>query len=107
MLNKETKMKKEQGTCPVCNGTTRRPCPDNLREYGQKNGWYGYGDDDCVTCNNCGGQYQFGGKPTGKVNLREDGTPCRHEYEGKNLGRCYNGYTCKHCGDHYTIDSSD
>jgi hypothetical protein len=47
------------------------------------------------------------GEPTGQVNLREDGTPCEHEYTGKTLGRCYNGYTCNHCGDYYTIDSSD
>ena len=32
---------------------------------------------------------------------------CAHEMEGKNLGRCYNGYTCKKCGYHYTVDSSD
>jgi transposase-like protein len=30
-----------------------------------------------------------------------------HEYSVNNLGRCFNGYTCKHCGDYYTIDSSD
>lgn len=32
---------------------------------------------------------------------------CAHEYEGTNLGRCYNSYTCKVCGHTYSIDSSD
>ena len=95
------------GTCPVCQGTGRMPCPDNLRTYGVNNGWYGYSaEDDKVICTNCGGQTQ-GGRPTGKVRLRADMFPCIHEYVGKNIGRCYNGYTCKHCGDYYTIDSSD
>jgi hypothetical protein len=40
--------------------------------------------------------------------LRKDNNePCVHEYTGKNLGRCYNGYTCRHCGDYHTIDSGD
>ena len=44
-----------KGICPVCNGTHQMPCPDNLREYGIKNGWYGYrAEDDTVTCTNCG-----------------------------------------------------
>ena len=92
----------------MCNGTGHMPCPDNLREYGQKKGWYGYRtEDDTVDCTNCGGQYQFRGKPTGRVALRENGEPCIHEYEGHYLGNCYSGYTCKHCSDYYTIDSSD
>ena len=99
-------MNRETGACPVCSGTTRMPCPDHLRAYGKKNGWYGYADDDCIDCLNCGGQKQFG-KPSGKVFLRQDGTPCVHEYTSQNLGRCYNGYTCKHCGDYYTVDSGD
>lgn len=95
------------GICPVCNGSTRAPCPDNLRDYGQRNGWYGYDkNDDTVTCTNCGGQTMFG-KPTGKVPLREDGTPCKHEYVGRNAGRCYTVYNCKHCSFQYDIDSSD
>lgn len=102
----------EQGICPVCNGTGRANPMDalghELSESAKKSGWYGYDvEDDKVNCYNCGGQRQWG-SPTGKVNLRRDnGQPCVHEYTGQNLGRCYTGYTCKHCGDYYTIDSGD
>lgn len=95
------------GTCPVCNGTGRMPTPNNLRVYGERNGWYGYSrEDDCCTCTNCGGQ-TMGGQATGQVPLRADGSPCVHEYTYKSLGRCYHGYTCKHCGHTYQIDSGD
>lgn len=94
-------------TCPVCDGTGRMPTPDNLRGYGERFGWYGYShDDDKVTCNNCGGQ-TMSGHPTGKSRLREDGTPCIHEVVSTNLGRCFNRYTCKHCGYSYDIDCGD
>ena len=98
--------KQEQGVCPVCNGTggvtpdeANRPYADIL---------YGYdAETDTLLCHNCGGQYQWG-IPTGKVNLRRDnGEPCVHEHTGTKLGNCYWGYTCKHCGDYYTIDSGD
>ena len=79
-----------KGTCPVCNGTGRVMTKALRTE----------------ECRNCGGQYMFG-SPTGQVNLREDGTPCKHEYRGNNIGRCLNRYTCIHCGDGYTIDSGD
>jgi len=93
--------------CPVCKGTGRMPTPDHLRKYAEKNGWYGYDPaDDCCTCTNCGGQ-TMGGRPTGRSRLREDGTPCVHEYTGRQLGRCWTQYTCKHCGYSYDIDSSD
>jgi len=96
-----------KGTCPVCNGVKRMPCPDNLRQYGLKNGWYGYDKaDDTVDCNNCGTQYMFG-QATGQVKLRPDGTPCKHEYEGATIGRCLNRYVCVHCRDSYDVDSSD
>lgn len=32
---------------------------------------------------------------------------CEHRYNQKNLGRCYNEYTCVKCGDSYTVDSTD
>ena len=33
---------------------------------------------------------------------------CQHKnLDVVNLGRCYNGYTCRDCGYYYTIDSSD
>lgn len=94
-------------TCPVCNGTGRQPCPENIRGYGQKYGWYGYrADDDTVPCRNCGGQ-TMGGNATGQTREREDGTACIHEYTGVTRGRCYTVYTCKHCGYSYDIDSGD
>jgi hypothetical protein len=97
----------KQGICSICNGTGRMSTPDRLRVYAVKYGWYGYRkEDDCCDCTNCGGQLQWG-KPTGMVNLRVDGTPCVHEYTSKNISNCYNGYTCKHCGDYHTIDSGD
>lgn len=32
---------------------------------------------------------------------------CAHAYDRKNIGRCYNRYTCSICGHTYSIDSSD
>ena len=98
-------MATEKGICPCCNGTTRVPVPEASQRY--KTVMAGYDSNtDTFPCQNCGGQYMFG-RPTGGVKLREDGTPCTHEYVSKNLGRCYTRYECKHCGDTYEIDSSD
>lgn len=95
------------GICPICNGTGHMPCPDNIRTYGKRNGWYGYrADDDTVDCTNCGAQYQFS-KPSGQVPLNKEGNPCVHDYDGFNAGRCYTKYVCKHCPDVYHIDSGD
>ena len=74
------------GICPVCNGTGKV--------------------SDGGLCRNCGGQ-TMSLTATGKSYLRDDGTPCTHEYTGVNRGRCYTEYTCKHCGYHYGIDSGD
>ena len=96
-------MNRIECTCPVCNGTGRVSAAD--QKY--KTIIAGYDKEtDTLPCANCGGQTMYG-KPTGKSYLREDGTPCAHEYVTKNLGRCYNNYTCKHCGYSYDIDSSD
>ena len=94
------------GKCPVCDGTGRIPVAEEEQRY--KGITAGYDEKtDTFPCNNCGGQYQWG-QPSGIVALRKDnGAPCVHDYSGVNLGRCYNGYTCKHCGDYYTIDSGD
>ena len=93
----------EKGTCPVCSGTTRVPAGDNK----YKNVIAGYDQDtDTFGCTNCGGQYMFG-RPTGKVGVDFGGQPCRHEYSGKNVGRCLTEYNCKFCGDRYQIDSGD
>ena len=91
---------REQCTCPVCNGTGRVALNDKEKTYS----WY-KGAEDRV-CHNCGGQTMYG-KATGKSYLRDDGTPCEHEYTGRTKGRCWTEYTCKHCGYSYDIDSSD
>lgn len=94
---------KSIATCPVCNGTTRIPAGDAL----YKAVTVGYDSaTDTFSCNNCGGQ-TMSLKATGMVRTRPDGTPCSHEYQGRNAGRCLVKYTCVHCGDVYSIDSSD
>jgi len=94
---------KPQGICPVCNGTCRIPAGDSP----YKKMFAGYdAATDTLRCDNCGGQ-TMESHCTGKVNLRADGTPCKHEYVGVKTGNCYHTYTCKHCGDVYSIDSGD
>lgn len=91
------------GTCPVCNGSGRRPAGADPH----KKVYSSYDEaTDTLACNNCGGQYMYS-KPTGKVNLRSDGTPCVHEYKGYNIGRCLTQYVCNHCNSSYQIDSGD
>lgn len=99
------KPQRPTGTCPVCNGTKRVPVPSEAQGYKKSISGYDPGTDT-FPCSNCGGQY-MSGRPTGQVNLRKDGQPCIHEYISELLGRCYRGYTCKHCGDYHTIDSGD
>lgn len=88
--------------CPVCNGSTRIPATGEHKTI--------MATYDAVTdtfaCTNCGAQ-TMSCTATGRVPLRSDGTACRHEYRGTQLGNCYWGYTCRHCGDHYRIDSGD
>lgn len=94
------------GTCPKCDGSTRRPVPESYSGRDLRH-IYGYdAETDTFPCNNCGGQ-TMSGRPAGVVPLRLDGTPCLHEYVHQNAGRCYHRYTCKHCGDVYHIDSGD
>lgn len=96
---------KAKGTCPVCNGSGRVPVSESQQKW--KTVVAGYDKEtDTFGCTNCGGQYMMG-HPTGMAPLREDGTPCKHAYIGKVIGRCLTEYTCKHCGDRYEIDSSD
>ena len=92
-----------QGTCPVCNGSKRKPAGDN--KYKKSIATYDEATDT-FACTNCGGQ-TMALTATGLVRLRPDGTPCTHEYIHKQLGNCWHGYKCKHCGDRYDIDSSD
>ena len=113
------------GTCPVCNGTARRPVPEDSRRYLKYNARWGHwgvagyepaGEGPFVDgqgyeggtypCDNCGGQ-TMASKGTGTVPLRADGTPCLHEYTHSNAGRCLHKYVCKHCADSYYIDSGD
>ena len=95
---------KEQGICPVCNGSLRRPADPN-KTYRSVSGYDA--DTHTLPCDNCG--FGMFGTPRGKVDLRPDGTPCVHEFVWKQeLGRCYNQYACKHgCGSAFTIDSGD
>lgn len=91
----------DYGVCPVCNGTGRAPASSSpfLRNGYDK-------ETDTVRCINCGGQ-TMSLRPTGRVRLRKDGTPCTHKYKGHIAGRCYTTYVCEHCGDTYSIDSGD
>lgn len=102
-MENQIELKKGYGICPVCNGSGRRPAGD----YRYKHITAGYdAESDTLSCNNCGGQTMFG-KPTGQVPLREDGTPCKHEFKGVSIGRCLTRYTCVHCVSSYEIDSGD
>lgn len=90
-------------TCPVCAGATRVPAGDTPH----KTITAGYDRaTDTLACQNCGGQ-TMSLRATGKVRARPDGTPCTHEYQGRDAGRCLTRFTCRHCGDTYEIDSSD
>ena len=89
-----------QGICPVCNGSKEVPIPESDLKYSWNKG------KTHRPCCNCGGQ-TMEGRASGKVNLRDDGSPCQHEMRGTKLGNCYWGYTCKHCGYSYNIDSGD
>lgn len=93
----------ELGTCPKCNGSTRRPCPPEYLGFNMA----GLDrTDNTLPCDNCGGQ-TMSLRATGKVPLRPDGSPCMHEYKYRSLGNCLHGYTCIRCGHRYEIDSSD
>lgn len=69
------------GTCPVCNGSGRVPCP--------------YDTTHTSVCRNCGRHSGrlFVGPATGKVLINKDGVQCTHEYVARTKGYYY----CKHC----------
>jgi uncharacterized protein YbaR (Trm112 family) len=93
----------EHGTCPICNGSGRRPAGNDR----YKKLYSGYNEEtDTLMCNNCGGQYMFG-IPKGVVKHNQNGEPCTHSYTSQTVGRCLTQYTCQHCGDTYQIDSGD
>lgn len=91
------------GTCPVCDGSGRKPAGDSL--YRQVYAGYDK-ESNTLPCTNCGGQYMYG-TPRGKVRLNHEGVPCTHSYTGRTVGRCLTEYTCRDCGDTYQIDSGD
>ena len=93
-------MREGYGVCPVCNGTKEVPLTEDEKRYSWNK------DKTHRDCHNCGGQYMYG-RATGEVSLRKDGTPCKHEYTSRTIGRCLTEYTCNHCGSRYEIDSSD
>lgn len=92
----------QRGTCPLCNGTTRRPAIGLMTQREKDSGWYGYdATDDTFNCGNCGW-------PKGTVPLNRSGEPCVHEwFEQSKLGRCYYRYECRHCGITKDVDSGD
>lgn len=93
-----------QGPCPVCGGSgVRDPKPNELPFMDIMAGRTA---DGKLQCRNCGGQ-TMGIHGSGMVNLRDDGTPCEHDYVGRQTGNCYHVYTCRHCPDTYAIDSGD
>jgi hypothetical protein len=93
-----------QAVCPACNGSTRRPCPDNLRQY--RIATYRE-SDNTLACNNCGGQtMNLSAKGVTRIDPAT-GLGCLHTYVGQQAGNCYRVYTCSKCGDRYDIDSSD
>ena len=90
-------------TCPVCNGTKRKPAGD----YRWKAGTYGYDKEtDTLLCTNCGGQ-TMSLRPTGKVHVNKQGNPCVHKYTITGAGRGLTDYNCTECNFYYQIDSSD
>jgi hypothetical protein len=95
---------REEDECPVCKGTLRMAADPN------KTYRYVSGYDEAthsLPCNNCG--YGMFARPSGKVNLRPDGTPCVHNFvHDMEISRSYNRYKCTHnCGSSFTIDSGD
>lgn len=93
-------VKLKNAICPVCEGGKELPLTAEEQSYSWNHG------KTHKPCRNCGGQTMYP-VATGLTFLREDGTPCEHEYRGQQRGRCYVVYTCKHCPDIYDIDSGD
>jgi len=92
------------GTCPKCNGSLREPYTGEMRYVDVIAGYDK--NTNTIQCHNCGGQKMFS-KPSGQVPLRDDGTPCLHEFIGTKAGRSYVKYKCLHCIESYSIDSGD
>jgi len=72
---------------------------------GTMNGWKTEPVEYVNHLENCGREYTykyFLGKP-GDFEMRTDR---RYNETRKNLGNCYNEYTCQDCGISYKVDSS-
>lgn len=99
----------DQAVCPKCSGSQRRPYPterDPDRRYASHTATYDEATDT-LACDNCGGQ-TMSLRATGFTRARPGSNAgCLHEFTGRNAGRCYTEYTCKHCHLCYGIDSSD
>jgi hypothetical protein len=96
-MNDSIRMMEGYGVCPVCNGTKEVTLTDDEKRYTWNKG------KTHGACRNCGGQYRYI-QATGKVSLRKDGTPCKHEYTNQTVDDYLTLYTCNHCGDSYEID---
>lgn len=91
--------------CPCCQGTGRKAVPENYR-YGHVT--YGYDKaTNTLPCNNCGGQTMSCRAQGWTLPNPATGEGCTHEYSGRNAGRCYHIYTCRHCNHTFDIDSGD
>jgi len=98
-------MNNNDADCPVCNGTTRTPLKESMRQY--VNVLSSYDDKtDTIQCNNCGGREMYG-KATGRVNLDQDSNPCCHQFREYKIGRCLYKHKCIACSYEFEIDSSD
>lgn len=86
--------------CPKCNGwggwnlrlnaykTTQPDTPENRHKYVHFR----------ASCDQC----------VGWGHVPEADSHCVHEWgNATTIGRCLTDYTCKHCGTHRTVDSSD
>lgn len=92
------------GPCRVCNGTGRVGFDEKVRPSILRNpDWYYYDEKtDTIPCRNCTG--------TGNVRLNREGVPCTHEFDARypyGRHRGYVEYKCKHCGEEYSVDSTD
>ena len=93
--------------CPVCQGSTRRPVPESVRQYANNLATYDK-ETDTLACANCGGQ-TMSLKALGytKKLHPENTLGCKHHFTGRQAGNCYVIYTCAHCMSQYDIDSGD
>jgi hypothetical protein len=105
------------GICPCCKGSGRVLIEEGDAWMRTWKGGLSYYDPntDTKVCQNCGGQTMYGkalgyttiDPNTDPMQFMIDGLGCKHEYVGREAGRCYRIYTCRKCGHHYDIDSGD